>query len=159
MKQRNFEAYLPLRGRWLQCFACGFPVVVWFLFITQHFWSGHPICTMKRPLATTRTQLGNFKTALELYRLDHHGRCPTVGEGLRALIDAPAGSQPGRWHGPYLNDVTEVPLDPWGTPYRYEAPGPHGEPYRIVSLGADELPGGEGEAADLIGTPPLRGSH
>ena len=43
-----------------------------------------------------------------------------------------------------------VPLDPWGHPYAYTAPGtvnPDG--FDLVSFGADGTPGGTGDNADL----------
>lgn len=123
--------------------------VLWLLVIVEIVRLRHIIEHSKGPVGVAKTQIGNFKTAIELYRLDHKGRCPSTHEGLRALIVEPSGRQHGHWQGPYLNDVTWVPPDPWGSPYRYQSPGPDGEPYRIVCLGADRRPGGEGTAADL----------
>jgi general secretion pathway protein G len=45
-----------------------------------------------------------------------------------------------------------VPVDPWGNPYVYIAPGdvnPSG--YDLFSYGADGRAGGEGEDADILG--------
>jgi general secretion pathway protein G len=92
-----------------------------------------------------KIQIESFATALDLYQLDL-GRYPATQEGLDALLAAPRGA--AGWRGPYLRG-DEVPLDPWSRPYRYEAPGPSGKPYRILSLGADGQPGGEGEDADV----------
>jgi general secretion pathway protein G len=47
--------------------------------------------------------------------------------------------------GGYLQ---EVPMDPWGRNYLYLYPGENGE-VDIFSYGADGLPGGEGQSADL----------
>jgi general secretion pathway protein G len=44
--------------------------------------------------------------------------------------------------------VRRLPEDPWGTPYQYRMPGEHGR-VDVYSLGADGLPGGEGQDADL----------
>ena len=45
---------------------------------------------------------------------------------------------------------SEIPQnDPWGSPYKYESPGPESLPYRITSLGADKTAGGIGKDADL----------
>jgi len=41
-----------------------------------------------------------------------------------------------------------VPLDPWGKPYLYKAPGEKGD-FDIVSYGKDGQPGGSGENADI----------
>jgi general secretion pathway protein G len=93
---------------------------------------------------TADLQLKNFKSALDLYRLDT-GVYPTTQQGLTALVKSP-GNAPG-WKGPYI-DSPAVPLDPWGNPYLYKAPGEHG-PYDLYSLGSDKAPGGTGEAADV----------
>ncbi len=91
-------------------------------------------------------QVESLASALDLYRLDV-GRYPTTQEGLAALVVAPSGSS--GWGGPYLDDE-EVPRDPWNNAYVYQAPGPGGRAYRLMSLGADGQPGGEGEDADIV---------
>jgi general secretion pathway protein G len=88
-------------------------------------------------------QIGSLTSALELYKLDT-GRYPSTGEGLKALVEAPAGV--GSWNGPYL--TKEVPKDPWGRHYHYRSPGQHG-PFDIFSMGADNQIGGSGENEDL----------
>ena len=93
---------------------------------------------------TADLQLKNFKSALDLYRLDT-GVYPTTQQGLTALVKSP-GNASG-WKGPYI-DSANVPLDPWGNPYLYKAPGEHGA-YDLYSLGSDKAPGGTGEAADV----------
>jgi general secretion pathway protein G len=93
---------------------------------------------------TADLQVKNFKSALDLYRLDTGGY-PTTQQGLTALVRSP-GNVPG-WKGPYV-DSPAVPMDPWGNPYLYKAPGEHG-PYDLFSLGSDKAPGGTGEAADV----------
>jgi general secretion pathway protein G len=47
--------------------------------------------------------------------------------------------------GGYLD---RIPKDPWGNPFVYVFPGQHGD-YDISSYGADGVPGGEGEDADV----------
>ena len=92
---------------------------------------------------TAALQISDIDKALEIYKLDT-GRYPTNAEGLQALVTKP-GSANG-WNGPYLKGG--VPNDPWGTPYPYANPGPNGG-IEILSLGADNAPGGEGENADV----------
>lgn len=151
MSKVHFEEWLPLRGVWLHTlgvFARYFlvPAILVYLFCEMmprsHFGvpTGH--------VGTEKTQIANFKTALELYRVDHGGKVPTTRQGLRTLIRTPHNSDP-LWKGPYLNDVSQVPLDSWNNPYVYQSPGPHGEPYLITSYGADGKPGGEGFNEDL----------
>jgi general secretion pathway protein G len=82
--------------------------------------------------------------ALKLYRLDNH-RYPTTAQGLKALVERPAGDPaPPAWRG-YLE---RLPLDPWGHPYQFLSPGIQSE-MDVFSLGADGEPGGEGNNADI----------
>ena len=92
---------------------------------------------------TASVQIADLDKSLELFKLDV-GRYPTTEEGLDALMKRP-GSVNG-WNGPYLKGG--LPSDPWGNPYRYANPGPNGG-IEILSLGADNAPGGEGENADV----------
>ena len=92
---------------------------------------------------TAAVQISDIDKALEIYKLDV-GRYPTNEEGLAALMKRP-GTAPG-WNGPYLKGG--LPSDPWGNAYRYANPGPGGG-IEILSLGADNAPGGEGENADV----------
>jgi general secretion pathway protein G len=98
-----------------------------------------------------KVQIQLFQTAIEQYTADH-GRPPSE---LEWLITPPTVASAAKsWKGPYLNDVTTVPLDPWGHPYEYVVPGPAGHPYWIVSYGEGGRPGGTGDAANL--TPNFR---
>lgn len=92
---------------------------------------------------TAAIQIADLDKAMELFKLDV-GRYPTNAEGLQALVARP-GSANG-WNGPYLKG--SLPADPWGNPYRYANPGPGGG-IEILSLGADNAPGGDGENADV----------
>lgn len=92
---------------------------------------------------TAGIQIADLDKALEIFKLDV-GRYPSNAEGLQALVAKPASA--GGWNGPYLKGG--LPTDPWGNPYRYANPGPGGG-IEILSLGADNAPGGEGENADV----------
>ncbi len=77
---------------------------------------------------------------LDAFEVDT-GRYPTTEEGLRALIEAPAGVN--GWHGPYLKRNT-VQNDPWGRPYVYVCPGSHNtNGYDLHSFGPDGQDGTE----------------
>ena len=97
----------------------------------------------KSEVTTARAQIEALGSALDQYRLDT-GRYPTTELGLNALVQRPQNEP--KWNGPYLKK--EVPLDPWGKPYLYTAPGERGE-YDLVSLGKDGQPGGTAENADI----------
>ena len=73
-------------------------------------------------------------------------RFPTTEEGLKVLLTAPTGEE-SKWRGPY---VSAIPMDPWGHPFQYRAPGVHQTAtYDIWSRGADNADGGEGKDADI----------
>jgi general secretion pathway protein G len=96
---------------------------------------------------TAAVQIADLEKTLELFKLDV-GRFPSGAEGLDALVNKP-GTANG-WNGPYLKGG--VPSDPWGKPYKYTSPTADGG-IEIVSLGADGLPGGDGENADIRNKP------
>lgn len=85
------------------------------------------------------------KLVLTNYKLDV-GSYPTTEQGLKALLQAPAGKE-SRWNGPYID---ESPIDPWGNEYKYRYPGSKNinksDGYDIWSLGQDGV-----ESADDIG--------
>jgi len=91
-----------------------------------------------------RAQIEAFSQALDQYRLDV-GQYPTTEQGLNALRAPPPNV--GKWQGPYLK--REIPPDPWGRAYVYQAPGQHGD-FDLSSHGSDGQPGGQAEAADVV---------
>ncbi len=97
----------------------------------------------KSEVQVARAQIDAFEKALDQYRLDTR-RYPSSEWGLKALTDRPANEP--QWNGPYLRKA--VPLDPWGRPYIYRAPGTRGD-YDLLSYGRDGRPGGSSEDADI----------
>jgi len=97
-------------------------------------------------IVAAKQDIAAIRQALNLYRLDNV-RYPTTEQGLQALVEKPTSSPiPGNWKaGGYLE---RLPNDPWGAPYQYLNPGLRGE-IDIFSLGADGVPGGEGNNADI----------
>ena len=96
------------------------------------------------------TQLTAFSDALRLYERDA-GAPPTEAQGLGALLKRPVGLPPAsRWAGPYLADITTIPVDPWGGHYLYRRTGAADHAWEVLSLGADGQPGGEGDDTDLV---------
>ena len=73
-------------------------------------------------------------TQLKTYEMMNY-TFPTSDQGLEALVKKPAGDpQPRKWR----QLMETVPLDPWGTPYKYSNPGtanPNG--FDLYSWGAD----------------------
>ena len=77
--------------------------------------------------------------AMANYKSDHGDSLPTH---LSSLLKDDQGFS-------YLWS-DELPLDPWGQTYLYEAPSAgNGQTWRIYTLGSDALPGGVDSAADL----------
>jgi len=89
-------------------------------------------------------QIESLGSALDLYMLDV-GSYPTTEQGLRALVEAPPGAD--NWNGPYTKSKV-IPVDPWGNPYIYTYPGENNV-YDLISLGADNAEGGDGENQDI----------
>lgn len=99
--------------------------------------------------AAAKAQIQVLSSALNTYRMAH-GQYPTQQQGLEALVRRPTREPiPASYpDGGYLNSRT-VPLDPWKRPYIYLTPGRQGEPFEVISYGADGEPGGSGANADL----------
>jgi general secretion pathway protein G len=97
----------------------------------------------KSEVTVARAQIDALEKALDQYRLDT-GHYPSTEQGLGALLQRPQNEP--KWNGPYLRK--SVPLDPWGKPYQYRAPGEKGE-FDLLSYGKDGTPGGSSENADI----------
>ena len=100
-------------------------------------------------VAITRAQIATLSAALKLYQM-RNGTLPTQEQGLQALVEKPQTPPvPSNWQeGGYL-DSRQVPRDGWGHEYVYFCPGPRGEPFLVLSYGADGQPGGQGDNADI----------
>jgi len=72
--------------------------------------------------SSTKANLAALKTAVLNFKMDI-GRFPSRDEGLEVLINQPKdkGIQ-ARWRGPYLEGVTELPMDAWSRPFIYNCP-------------------------------------
>jgi general secretion pathway protein G len=146
MVHAEVEDWLPLKGRWLDYFRQGMLTAI-MLFLLLKSCGNTGMAQAKRgQRGTAVTQIRNFRTAIEQYTADH-GQPPS---DLEWLITPPNSAPAAKnWKGPYLMDVTTVPMDPWGHPFEYGVPGPAGQPYWIASYGEDGRLGGTGGAADV----------
>src|SRR5687768_5034211 len=81
---------------------------------------------------TAKVQIESLVTSLELFHIDV-GRYPATSEGLEALVRPP--TKLAGWSGPYITKAT-IPTDPWGHPYRYQAPGKKGA-FDLYTMGRD----------------------
>jgi general secretion pathway protein G len=93
-------------------------------------------------IASAQTTISNVGTALEAFEVDN-GRYPTTAEGLKALVEQPAGLD--NWKGPYLK--TDPGIDPWKNAFIYKSPGDHDtKGFDLYSAGPN---GQEGDTDDL----------
>lgn len=90
---------------------------------------------------TAAAQIAALSTGIDLYQLE----TGAVPPNLQALVEKPQGV--ARWNGPYLKK-RNIPKDPWGREYRYQAPGKNGD-YDLYTLGADGTPGGTNDDRDI----------
>ena len=106
----------------------------------------HPAAAKK---TAARMMIQNFESALKIYKVEQD-RFATQEQGLEALCVKPSAPPVPENYPPegYL-DSRKLPLDPWGKPYVYLAPGRNQSPYEVICYGADGQPGGEGDDADL----------
>ncbi|MEE8463438.1 MAG: type II secretion system major pseudopilin GspG [Gammaproteobacteria bacterium] len=92
-----------------------------------------------------RTDIQTIEAALKMYRIDN-SRYPSTEQGLEALVQKPAGANlPKYTPDGYLERLRK---DPWSSSYQYLYPGQHGR-LDIYSFGADGLPGGSDNDADI----------
>lgn len=99
----------------------------------------------KARVTAAKSDLSAISQALDLFKLDNF-TYPTTDMGLQALVTAPDNAR----NFPAGGYLKKMPLDPWGNPYQYFAPGSGGAAYDLMSYGADGVEGGEGNAADII---------
>jgi general secretion pathway protein G len=80
---------------------------------------------------TTKLSMSQVADKVQIYQV-RKGKVPASGEGLRAVY----------------TDIAP-PKDAWGNEFVYVSPGPNGQPFDIISLGADGREGGSGNNADI----------
>lgn len=91
--------------------------------------------------ARVERDLLDLREALDVYATTHANQCP---DSLDALV------RPDEHGHTILRDLRELPHDPWGHAYVYEAPRA-GHPRPVLgSLGRDGKRGGDGEDADIF---------
>ena len=95
----------------------------------------------KSRVQTTQAQLVNLKDAVQRFYMD----CSEYPASLDDLMTKTSNS---KWEGPYL-DAKNLPKDGWGNDFIYNCPGADGQPFDILSYGADKTSGGEGYNTDL----------
>jgi general secretion pathway protein G len=101
--------------------------------------------TSDAKISSAKGHIAELESAVERFNV-HMDRYPTMEEGLKALVEAPAG-QEAKWRGPYIKQLRN---DPWGNPYQYRAPGVHHTTsFDLWSRAEDAADGGEGQGTDI----------
>jgi len=91
-----------------------------------------------------KADINGFATHLMIYQAKN-GFLPTTEQGLKALVTPPQSDPKPRNWSPL---IPSLPLDPWGSDYRYMQPGRHNpNGYDLSSAGKDRIP----ETGDDIG--------
>ena len=75
-------------------------------------------------------EIKNMKAAITAYMLKNNRKLPNALEEVSQYMDPP-----------------KIPQDPWGNAYQYTKEGSRN--FKIVSLGADGAPGGDGINMDI----------
>jgi general secretion pathway protein G len=101
--------------------------------------------TQDAKISTAKSNVAEIESAVERFYV-HMDRYPSSEEGLKVLVEAPAGEEQ-KWRGPYVKMLRN---DPWGNPFQYRSPGTHHtSSFDVWSRGADGADGGEGPNADI----------
>jgi general secretion pathway protein G len=100
--------------------------------------------TQDAKISAAKSMVAELESALERYNV-HMDRYPSTEEGLKALVDAPAGDE-SKWRGPYIKMLRN---DPWGNPFQYSYPGTHHPTSFDVWSRGPTGSGGEGANAEI----------
>jgi general secretion pathway protein G len=89
-------------------------------------------------LSQVESDFKSFESALAMYKLNA-GSFPTTQQGLNALVAKPSSTPvPRRW----VQVMSKVPKDPWGTEYGYRFPGKkRANDFEMFSKGEDGIEG------------------
>jgi general secretion pathway protein G len=97
----------------------------------------------KAKVEATKAMIAQVSEALDLFKLELN----KYPERLEDLVTMPPDVDPKKWHpGGFLK---KMPKDAWDRDLIYRKPGTKGQPYDVISLGADGREGGEGFDEDL----------
>jgi general secretion pathway protein G len=97
----------------------------------------------KARVEATRAMIAQVSGACDLFNLDH-SRYP---DNLMDLMRMPPYVDGKKW--PPAGYLKKEPKDAWDRPFIYRVPGTNGQPYDIISLGADGREGGQVYDEDL----------
>ena len=97
----------------------------------------------KAKVEASKAMISEVGQAVDLFKLELN----KYPERLEDLLNMPPDIDPKKWHpGGFLK---KFPRDGWDRDFIYRRPGTRGQPYDIISYGADGREGGEGFDEDL----------
>jgi len=98
----------------------------------------------KAKVAAAKAQIKHLHDAVRNYYID----TDEYPQSLEDLVTEPSGVE--GWNRPdgYLDQATEVPLDPWKNEFEYRYPGTNSA-FDIISFGKDGQEGGSDDDADI----------
>jgi general secretion pathway protein G len=94
-----------------------------------------------------RADISQIEKAIEMFKFNENVY-PSTQQGLESLV-TPSSNLKKPYLFPDGGYISTIPLDPWGNSYIYEYPSRKGLKYDIYTLGADGMPGGDGENLDI----------
>ncbi|MFA5422410.1 MAG: type II secretion system major pseudopilin GspG [Phycisphaerae bacterium] len=97
----------------------------------------------------TKLNLKKLHQAVQSFEMQTN-RYPDENVGLIELIEQPSDVE--NWPQGGFLETTEIPTDAWGNEFVFELDPASGKPFVIISYGADDEEGGEGDDADLYST-------
>lgn len=97
----------------------------------------------KAKAEASKAMISEVGQAVDLFKLELN----KYPQRIEDLVNMPADIDPKKWQaGGYLK---KFPRDGWDRDFIYRVPGTRGQPYDIISLGADGREGGDGFDEDL----------
>jgi general secretion pathway protein G len=97
----------------------------------------------KAKVEATKAMIAQVGEALDLFKLDFN----KYPERIEDLLTQPPDIDAKKW--PAGGFLKKMPKDGWDRDFIYRKPGTKGQPYDVISLGADGREGGEGYDEDL----------
>lgn len=95
----------------------------------------------KAKVARAKADISNIATQVKMFKADN-SKYP---ETLQDLVTKPSYAK--EWpEGGYIEKLTK---DPWDNDYILRVPGENGKEFDVISYGADNQQGGEGNDSDL----------
>ena len=126
-------------------------LLIGLLFIAFYYfilYQGHEKELDKIQSEKIREDMDKICYALILY-YQENDRYPSAKEGLSALISTQKETPVSDGQSSSGSYLERIPKDPWGIPYGYK-PSTNNNTATLFCWGADRMPGGTGEAADVI---------